>query len=265
MERTSHSQSKNINNWKRQLRVFEHRKEEPWRRIIMQEWIFRRREGLKRPELAKLIDHTNLKPDATDHDIRGLCLESEAHGFKASVVNPCNVNLAARTLRDSGVAVCSVVGFPLGATTPKVKAFEAEEAIRNGATEIDMVMNIGALKSERIDDVRADMESVASAVRGKGALLKVIIEACFLTDEEKVKACLLARDVGAHFVKSSTGFAGGARVEDIRLMRKTVGESLGVKAAGGIRSYPDAMIMIQAGASRIGTSSGVRIMEECPE
>jgi len=265
MERISHSHSKNINDWKEQLRVFQRHKEEPSRRIIMQHWIFHRREGLKRPELAKLIDHTNLKPDATDDDVRRLCLESKAHGFKASVVNPCNVRLAARTLHDSGVAVCSVVGFPLGATTPKMKAFEAEEAIRNGATEIDMVMNIGALKSRRIEDVRADMESVASAIRGRGVVLKVIIEACFLTDEEKVEACLVARDVGAHFVKSSTGFAGGARVEDIRLMRKTVGESVGVKAAGGIRSYPDAMMMVQAGASRIGTSSGVRIVEECPE
>ena len=220
---------------------------------------------MRRQELAKLIDHTNLKPNATDDDVRRLCLESKGHGFKASVVNPCNVGLAAKTLCDSGVAVCSVVGFPLGATTPKVKAFEAEEAIRNGATEIDMVMNIGALKSRRIEDVRADMESVASAIRGRGVVLKVIIEACFLTDEEKVKACIIARDVGAHFVKSSTGFAGGARVDDVRLMRKTVGESVGVKAAGGIRSYPDAMMMVQAGASRIGTSSGVRIVEECPE
>lgn len=220
---------------------------------------------MKRAELARLIDHTNLKPDATDNDIIRLCTEARTYGFKAAVVNPVNVKLAARLLRDSKVAICSVVGFPLGATMSEAKKFEAEEAIRNGASEIDMVANIGALKSGRLDDVRTDMGSVASAVKGKGMILKVIIEACFLTGDEKVNICLLAKDVGVDFVKSSTGFAGGAKVEDIRLMRKTVGESLGVKAAGGIRSYSDAIAMIEAGASRIGTSSGVRIVEECPE
>lgn len=212
-----------------------------------------------------MIDHTNLKPDAMDSDIVRLCTEARTYGFKAAVVNPVNVKLAAKLLRESNVAVCSVVGFPFGATTFKAKEFEAEEAIRNGASEIDMVANIGALKSGRLDDVRTDMESVASAVKGKGWILKVIIEACFLTDDEKVSICSLAKDVGVDFVKSSTGFAGGAKAEDIRLMRKTVGDSLGVKAAGGIRSYSDAIAMIEAGASRIGTSSGVRIIEECPE
>ena len=220
---------------------------------------------MKRAELARLIDHTNLKPDATDTDIIRLCKEARTYGFKAAVVNPANVRPAAQLLRDSKVAVCSVVGFPLGATTSDTKKFEAEEAIGNGASEIDMVANVGALKSGLLDDVRTDMRSVASAVKGRGLVLKVIIEACFLTDYEKVNVCLLAKDVGADFVKSSTGFAGGAKVEDIRLMRKTVGDSLGVKAAGGIKSYSDAIAMIEAGASRIGTSSGVRIIEECPE
>jgi len=220
---------------------------------------------LRKSDLARLIDHTNLKPNATDDDIARLCLEAKTYGFKAAVVNPANVRLAATLLRNSEVAVCSVVGFPLGATTCQAKTFEAEEAIGNGASEIDMVANIGALKSGRLDDVRADIESVAAAVKGKGMLLKVIIEACFLTDEEKVNICLLAKEVGVDFVKSSTGFAEGAKVEDIRLMRKTVGDSVGVKAAGGIRSYSDAIMMIEAGASRIGTSSGVRIIEECPE
>ena len=180
-------------------------------------------------------------------------------------MNPVNVRFAAKLLDGSETAVCSVVGFPLGAITSQAKTFEAEEAIRNGGSEIDMVANIGALKSGRLNDVRADIESVSAAVKGKGMVLKVIIEACFLTNEEKVNICLLAKDIGVDFVKSSTGFAEGAKVEDIRLMRKTVGSSMGVKAAGGIRSYSDAMMMIEAGASRIGISSGVKIMEECPE
>jgi len=220
---------------------------------------------LKKAHLARLIDHTNLRPDATDNDIVRLCTEARSYGFKAAVVNPVNVRLAAKLLDGSETAVCSVVGFPLGATTSQAKMFEAEEAIRNGASEIDMVANIGALKSGRLHDVRADIESVSAAVKRKGKILKVIIEACFLTNEEKVNICLLAKDIGVDFVKSSTGFAEGAKAEDIRLMRKTVGNSMGVKAAGGIRSYSDAMMMIEAGASRIGTSSGVKIMEECPE
>jgi len=220
---------------------------------------------LKKAHLARLIDHTNLRPDATDNDIIRLCTEARSYGFKAAVVNPVNVRLAAKLLDGSETAACSVVGFPLGAITSQAKTFEAEEAIRNGVSEIDMVANIGALKSGRLDDVRADIESVSAAVKGRGMILKVIIEACFLTNEEKVNICLLAKDIGVDFVKSSTGFAEGAKVEDIRLMRKIVGSSMGVKAAGGIRSYSDAIMMIEAGASRIGTSSGVKIMEECPE
>jgi deoxyribose-phosphate aldolase len=220
---------------------------------------------MKKSELARIIDHTNLKPDAKDDDITHLCEEAIKCGFKAAVVNPVNVQFAARLLHDSGVAVCSVVGFPLGATTRHAKAFEAEEAIRNGASEIDMVANIGALKSGRLDDVKLDIESVAAAVKGKGKLLKVIIEAPLITDDEKVKVCTLAKDIGVDFVKSCTGFAGSARIEDIRLMRTVVGEAVGVKAAGGIRSYSDAVRMIEAGASRIGTSSGPKIIEEASE
>ena len=220
---------------------------------------------LKKHHLARLVDHTNLRPDATDNDIVRLCTEARSYGFKAAVVNPVNVRLAAKLLDGSETAVCSVVGFPLGATTSQAKVFEAEEAIRNGASEIDMVASIGALKSGRLNDVRADIELVSAAVKGKNMILKVIIEACFLTNEEKVNICLLAKDIGVDFVKSSTGFAEGAKAEDIRLMRKTVGNSMGVKAAGGIRSYSDAMMMIEAGASRIGTSSGVKIIEESPE
>jgi len=220
---------------------------------------------MKKAELARMVDHTNLRPDATDDDIVRLCTEARTYRFKAAVVNPVNVGLAAKLLHGSEVAVCSVVGFPLGATTSEAKKLEAEEAIRNGASEIDMVANIGALKSGRLNDVKTDIESVRAVVKGQGMILKVIIEACYLTEREKIEICLLAQDVGADFVKSSTGFAGGARVEDIRLMRKTVENSLGVKAAGGIRSCPDAIKMIEAGASRIGTSSGVKIMEECPE
>jgi len=220
---------------------------------------------LKKHHLARLVDHTNLRPDATDNDIVRLCTEARSYGFKAAVVNPVNVRLAAKLLDGSETAVCSVVGFPLGATTSQAKMFEAEEAIRNGASEIDMVASIGALKSGRLNDVRADIELVSAAVKGKNMILKVIIEACFLTNEEKVNICLLAKDIGVDFVKSSTGFAEGAKAEDIRLMRKTVGYSMGVKAAGGVRSYSDAMMMIEAGASRIGTSSGVKIIEESPE
>jgi len=220
---------------------------------------------VKRSELAQMIDHTNLKPDATDEDITRLCHEAKEYRLKAVVVNPTNVPFAAGLLRDSQVRVCSVVGFPLGATTTQTKASETEEAIRNGASEIDMVSNIGALKSGRVRDVRSDIESVLRVTRARGVILKVIIEAPLLTDDEKVKICHAAKDVGVDFVKSCTGFAGNAKPEDIRLIRKIVGDTLGVKAAGGIRSYLDALSMIDAGASRIGTSSGVAIAKEAPE
>lgn len=219
---------------------------------------------MNRGELARLIDHTNLKPDATDSDIIRLCDEAKRYRFRTVVVNPVYVRFVARLLHGSDIGVCSVIGFPLGANTTQVKVFETEEAIKDGASEIDMVANIGALRSGRLDDVRRDIESVVKIMKGKGLILKVIIEASLLTDEEKVKVCELAKAVGVDYVKSSTGFAGGAKVEDIRLMRKTVGSSIGVKAAGGIRSYSDAVAMIEAGASRIGTSSGTKIMEECP-
>ncbi len=220
---------------------------------------------MKRAELIRIIDHTNLKPDAKDDDIRRLCEEAAKFGFRAAVVNPTNVRLAASLLHSSGVAVCSVVGFPFGATTARVKAFEAEEALRNGASEIDMVSNIGALKSGRLDDVRLDIESVSAVVKKKDSILKVIIEAPLLTNDEKVRVCDLAKEIGVDFVKSCTGFAGGATIEDIQVMRKVVGDAIGVKAAGGIRSYSDVIAMVKAGASRIGTSSGTRIIEEAPE
>jgi len=220
---------------------------------------------MRRSELAQMIDHTNLKPDATDDDLSSLCHEAKEYRFKAVVVNPANVRLAAGLLSDSQVAVCSVVGFPLGATTTQTKMFEAQEAISNGASEIDMVSNIGGLKSGRLHDVRSDIESVFSATKARGAILKVIIEAPLLTDEQKTKVCRIAKDVGVAFVKSGTGFAGSAKAEDIRLMRKAVGDTVGVKAAGGIKSYPDALRMIEAGASRIGTSSGAAIAKEAPE
>lgn len=220
---------------------------------------------MRKTELIRIIDHTNLKPDAKDNDIRRLCEEAAEFRFKAAVVNPTNVKLAASLLHGSGVAVCSVVGFPLGANTAQVKAFEAEQALRNGASEIDMVANIGALKSGRLDDVRLDIESVAAVVKKKDNILKVIIEAPLLTDDEKVKICSLAKEIEVDFVKSCTGFGGSAKIEDIQLMRKVVGDAIGVKAAGGIRSYSDAVAMVRAGASRIGTSSGTRIIEEAPE
>ena len=220
---------------------------------------------LKRSELAQMIDHTNLKPDATDDDLTRLCHEAKQYRFKAVVVNPANVGFAASLLRDTGVAVCSVVGFPLGATTTQTKGYEARGAISDGASEIDMVSNIGALKSGRLHDVRSDIESVLTTTKVGGAILKVIIEAPLLTDDEKTKICRVARDVGVAFVKSGTGFAGSAKAEDIRLMREAVGNGVGVKAAGGIKSYLDAVRMIEAGASRIGTSSGAAIAKEAPE
>jgi len=220
---------------------------------------------LKRSELAQMIDHTNLKPDATDDDLTRLCHEAKQYRFKAVVVNPANVGFAASLLRDTGVAVCSVVGFPLGATTTQTKVYEARGAISDGASEIDMVSNIGALKSGRLHDVRSDIESVLTTTKVGGAILKVIIEAPLLTDDEKTKICRVARDVGVAFVKSGTGFAGSAKAEDIRLMREAVGNGVGVKAAGGIKSYLDAVRMIEAGASRIGTSSGAAIAKEAPE
>ncbi len=219
-------------------------------------------EGKKCP-LNSFIDHTLLKPDATVEQITKLCFEAREYKFASVCVNSCWVRLCAELLRGSGVAVCTVVGFPLGAMIPEAKAYEAEAAIENGATEIDMVINVGALKSKDYRMVAKDLHAVCEVVHEHGALLKVIIEACLLTREEKVIACLLAKNAGADYVKTSTGFStGGATVEDVELMRKVVGEEMGVKAAGGIRDKETAEKMLDAGADRLGASAGVQICKE---
>ncbi len=210
--------------------------------------------------LAKYIDHTILKPETTEAQVKAICAEAREHSFFSVCVNPCNVSLVKEELKGTDVKVCSVISFPLGANIPEVKAFEATKAIEDGADEIDMVINIGALKDGKYDYVREDIKAVVEACKGK-ALLKVIIEACLLTDEEKVKACELSKEAGADYVKTSTGFSsGGATAEDIALMRKTVGPELGVKASGGVRDFEGAKKMIDAGASRIGASSSVAIV-----
>jgi len=215
------------------------------------------------PEVAKLIDHTLLKPDATQDQIAQLCYEARKYGFAAVCVNPSYVKLCSQLLQGSPVHVCAVVGFPLGATPPEVKAFEAQQAIEDGATEIDMVINIGALKSKDYALVERDIATVARTCHAGGAILKVIIEAALLTDEEKVIACQLAKAAGADYVKTSTGFGpGGATVHDVALMRRAVGPEMGVKAAGGIRTYEDARAMVAAGATRIGASAGVKILQQ---
>jgi deoxyribose-phosphate aldolase len=214
-------------------------------------------------QMAHMIDHTLLKPDASHDEIAQLCYEARKYKFASVCVNPTNVKLCAELLKDSGIPVCTVVGFPLGATPTDVKAFETQQAIREGATEVDMVINIGGLKSRDYEGVERDIASVARACHAGNAILKVIIEAALLTDEEKVVACQLAKVAGADFVKTSTGFGpGGATAEDVALMRRVVGPSLGVKAAGGIRTYADAQKMIAAGASRIGASASVKILQE---
>lgn len=210
--------------------------------------------------LANLIDHTLLKADATKEQILELVQEAKEYTFASVCVNPTWVKLAAVELKDTPVKVCTVIGFPLGATTPEVKAFEAKNAIENGATEVDMVINIGALKDKNYALVEEDIKAVVNAASGK-ALTKVIIETSLLTNEEKIKACELAVSAGADFVKTSTGFStGGATVEDVALMRKTVGPDIGVKASGGVRSLADTEAMIDAGATRIGASSGKEIV-----
>ena len=211
-------------------------------------------------KLNKYIDHTLLKQDATVEQIDRLLSEAKDYDFASVCVNPCWVAHAKSGLENTDVKVCTVVGFPLGATTSAVKAFETKEAIQNGADEIDMVINVGALKSGNADLVESDIRAVVEASRDK--LVKVIIEACLLTDEEKVLACQLAQKAGADFVKTSTGFStGGATLPDVQLMRQTVGSDMGVKAAGGARSYADAVAFVEAGATRIGTSSGVAILK----
>jgi deoxyribose-phosphate aldolase len=212
--------------------------------------------------LAMMIDHTLLKPDATPDQIAQLCFEARKYGFASVCINPTWVKLAAQLLQGSPVKVCTVIGFPLGATAPEVKAFETQNAIEQGATEIDMVINVGALKARDLELVARDVRGVVAAARAGGAVVKVIIEAVLLTDEEKTIACLLSKEAGADFVKTSTGFAGGgATVHDVELMRRVVGPELGVKAAGGVRTYADAESMIKAGATRIGASAGVKIIQ----
>lgn len=212
-------------------------------------------------ELAQMIDHTNLRPDATEEDIKRLCHEALEYEFRCVCVNPTNVPMVVDNLEGSGVGVCAVVGFPLGAQTSKTKSFEAEEAVGWGASEVDMVMNMGLLKSGKEELVGLDIQGVVESSKGK--IVKVILETALLTYQEKLKACLIAQIAGAHFVKTSTGFGGlpGATVEDVKLLRETVGEDMGVKASGGIRDLETALKMIEAGANRIGTSSCVQIME----
>ena len=211
-------------------------------------------------ELYRMIDHTILKPEATEAAVQKIIDEAKEYNFFSVCINPCWVAFASEQLADTDVAVCTVIGFPLGANTPEVKAYEAADAIKNGANEVDMVINIGALKSQQYDYVRQDIQGVVDAAKGK-ALVKVIIETALLTDEEKVKACELAKEAGADFVKTSTGFStGGAKVADIRLMRETVGPDMGVKASGGVHNAEEALAMIEAGATRIGASTGVAIV-----
>ena len=213
--------------------------------------------------IASLIDHTLLKPEATAEQIHNLCKEARQFKFASVCVNPWYVSLAAKLMRGSGIKICTVAGFPLGATSTAAKVFEAKQGIRDGAREIDMVMNVGALKSRDDRAVQADIRAVADACHRAKSICKVILENVLLSDEEKVRACKLAQKAGADYVKTSTGFgAGGATAADVALMRATVGPKMGVKASGGIRSYEDLMKMVAAGATRIGTSSGVNIFEE---
>lgn len=214
-------------------------------------------------EVAALIDHTLLKPEATRAEIETLCREAIEYHFATVCINPTWVSLAASMLRPHRVGVCTVVGFPLGATTPDVKQYETRRVIFDGAAEVDMVINIGALKSGDLRLVSRDLEAVVSTCQDAGVASKVIIEAALLTDEEKVTACSLVKAAGADFVKTSTGFAkGGATAADVALMRRIVGEDMGVKAAGGVRDYEQMKAMVAAGATRIGASAGVRIVRE---
>ena len=213
-------------------------------------------------DIAAMIDHTLLKPDATPDQIAQLCYEARKYGFASVCINPGHVKLCADLLRGSNVKVCTVIGFPLGATSPEAKVYETETALRDGATEIDMVINIGALKGGDNTWVARDIRGVVETAHNARAIVKVIIETSLLTDEEKVTACLLAKQAGADYVKTSTGFAGGgATVEDVALMRRVVGPEMGVKASGGVRTFEEARSMVQAGATRIGASAGVKIVQ----
>lgn len=212
-------------------------------------------------DLAKMIDHTLLKPEATIEQVSQLCFEAKKYNFASVCINPSYVPLCAKLLKDTPVKVCTVIGFPLGATSTQAKAFETEQAIKDGATEVDMVINIGMLKSGMYNYVENDIFAVVSTARRFRVLVKVIIETALLTDEEKIKACLLAKRAGADFVKTSTGFAkGGATAGDIALMRKVVGSAMGVKASGGVRTKEEALQMVESGADRIGASASVKII-----
>lgn len=212
--------------------------------------------------IPSMIDHTLLKANASKEDIKKLCEEAKTHNFTAVCVNPYHIELCKELLKDSDVKVATVIGFPLGANTKEAKAFETLDAINKGAEEIDMVINIGALKDKDYETVKEDIEAVVNAANGK-AIVKVIIETCLLTEEEKIKACELSMEANADFVKTSTGFStGGATVEDVKLMKSIVGDKLEVKASGGIRDLETAKAMIEAGATRLGASSGVKIVSE---
>lgn len=221
--------------------------------------------AIKPRDMAKMIDHTLLKPTATVEDIKNLCEEADEYEFASVCVNPIFVPLASKLLTDSSVKVATVIGFPLGANTSETKAFETRNAIKNGSQEIDVVINMGAFKSRAYDLVQADIKAVVDATKTAGVssdiIVKVILETCYLSDDEIVQACKIAKEAGADFVKTSTGFGtGGATVENVSLMRKTVGREIGVKASGGIKNYDIALDMLDAGANRIGASSGVAIV-----
>ena len=214
-------------------------------------------------EIAGWIDHTLLKPEATSAQIRQLCQEAMQHHFASVCINPAYVPLASGLLRDAKEKVCVVIGFPLGAVLPEFKAYEALSCINAGASEVDMVINIGALKSEAYGLVLNEVQAVADIAHNQGALTKVILETCLLSHREKIIACLICKAAGADFVKTSTGFGtAGATVEDVALMRRVIGMRMGLKAAGGIRSYTDAIAMIKAGANRLGASAGIKIIQE---
>lgn len=223
------------------------------------------KDNYKKSEIAGMIDHTLLKSDATESDIIQLCEEASKYEFASVCVNPYNVKVAKKMLKDTNVKVCVVIGFPLGANVTQIKTMEAKLAVDDGAQEVDMVINIGALKSKKFDYVKNEISSVVEAVKGK-AIVKVIIETCLLSDEEKVKVCILAKEAKADFVKTSTGFSkSGATIEDVSLMYNTVKPDMKVKASGGIRTTEDALKLIKAGASRIGASASIKIVEGLQE
>jgi len=221
---------------------------------------------ISRKEFAKIIDSTNVKATATKSEVETLCKEAVQHDFRCAVVNPVYVKFAAKLLKGSNIKVCSTVSFPFGISLPEIKALEAVKAVEDGAEELDMVINLSAFKSDDYDFVKRDVAAVLDVKRlSKEVIVKVIIETAYLTRDEKIIACRLVKEAGADFVKTSTGFfGGGATVEDVMLMRQTVGNSMGVKAAGGIRTYADAVAMIGAGANRIGTSKAVAIIKGAP-